>query len=172
MAELWDVLDKDRNFTGRLHKRGWLKPGDYHLIVHVWIVNEKGEFLISQRSSDPKRRWPGKWACTKGSAVAGDDSLTTALKETREELGIILGPDSGQLFAQFRRDNDDGSGRFIDAWLFRQEVDIATVVFQPEETCDAMWASKSQIKKMMETGDFVPEVAYPYLDVLFELCEG
>ena len=50
MIELWDILDENGNITGRLHERG--KPmveGDYHLVVHVWIMNHKGEFLISKR---------------------------------------------------------------------------------------------------------------------------
>ena len=36
--ELWDIYDKDRNFTGRTHRRGDPLPsGDYHLTVHVWL---------------------------------------------------------------------------------------------------------------------------------------
>lgn len=88
MVELWDVLDKNGNNTGRKQERGWLGDGNYHLIVHVWIINQKGEFLISKRTSN--KRWPDMWACTIGSAVAGDNSLTTAIKETKEELGVIL----------------------------------------------------------------------------------
>ena len=46
MAEMWDVLDKNGNKTGRLQKRGWMESGNYHLVVFVWIINEKGYFLI------------------------------------------------------------------------------------------------------------------------------
>ena len=46
--ELWDVLDKHGNKTGKIIERG--KPmikGEYFLIVDVWIINNKSEFLIS-----------------------------------------------------------------------------------------------------------------------------
>ena len=48
--ELWDVYDKDRNKKGYTMDRGVkIKPGDYHLVVHVCIFNAKGEMLIQQR---------------------------------------------------------------------------------------------------------------------------
>ena len=41
--ELWDVLDENRNPTGRLHRRGdFLKKGDYHLAVLILLENSKG----------------------------------------------------------------------------------------------------------------------------------
>jgi 8-oxo-dGTP pyrophosphatase MutT (NUDIX family) len=89
--ELWDVLDENGNATSRFHERGKpMNKGEYHLEVSVWIENDNGEYLISQRS--PNKTFPNMWECTGGSAVAGDGSLTTALKEAKEELGIILEP--------------------------------------------------------------------------------
>ena len=166
-VELWDVLDADGNKTGRFHERGkWLNPGDYHLVVHVWIKNSKGEFLISKRT--PNKMFPNLWECTGGSAVAGDDSITAAMREVREELGVVLEPTSGRLFKRYRRDFGDGSGRFDDVWLFSHETDIEKVVLQPDETCDAMWASEAQIRQLIDEEAFVPfEEWFPYLDELF-----
>ena len=51
--ELWDLYNACRELTGRDHVRGEEIPqGYYHLVVHVWIRNRKGEYLISQRSAD------------------------------------------------------------------------------------------------------------------------
>ena len=173
MAELWDVLDENRNKTGRLHERGKLmKTGDYHLVVHIWIVNSKGEFLVSKRTSGITG-WAGMWQTTGGSAVAGDDSLKTALKETSEEIGVALDPKNGQLFKQYDlpHTGDNGSA-FYDVWLFRQDIDISTVVFQPDETCDAIWVNKEKINKMIAEGIFIPpNEAYPYLEELFYFCD-
>ena len=111
MAELWDVYDINRNKTGRLHERGKLmNAGDCHLIVQVWIMNSKGEFLISKQSK--QTGWhKGIWMTTGGCAVTGDDGLTAALRETKEELGIDLNPKNGQLFKQYSEPhiNDDGT---------------------------------------------------------------
>ena len=161
MAELWDVLDINRNKIGRLHERGKpMNAGDCHLIVQVWIMNKDGEFLIQKR--------PGsKWETVGGCAISGDDGLSAALRETKEELGVDLNPKNGQLFKQYSEPhiNDDGTALF-DIWVFRQDVDVSTVVFQPDETCDAMWASKAKIKQMIDDGIFISEW-YPYLDELF-----
>ena len=168
MAELWDVLDENGVRTGRVCERGPMKPGDYHLVVHVWIMNSKGEFLISKRT--PNKTFPGMWECTGGSAISGDDSLTTALKETREELGITLVPKNGQLFKTFQRDSI-GSGDFADVWLFRQEADISGITLQPDETCDAMWADREKINRMIGEGSFIGRDIFPYLDELFYFCD-
>ena len=51
MEEFNDVYDKDRNLTGRLHLRGtpW-KPGEYGLVVCVWVYDGKGNILLTRRA--------------------------------------------------------------------------------------------------------------------------
>jgi len=168
MIELWDIYDINRNKSGRFHERSKpMKTDDYHLVVNVWIINSKGEFLISKRDSIVAN---GMWQATGGAAVAGDDSLTTALKEVQEELGIKLDALSGFLFKQYRFSHISFAGNaHCDMWLFRQDIDISSVVLQPGETCDAMWASKEIIKHMIDENSFMSEW-YPYLDELFEYC--
>ena len=167
MAELWDVLDENGNKTGLTCERGPLKPGAYHLVVHVWVVNSKGEFLISKRT--PNKTFPNLWECTGGSAITGDDSLATALKETREELGIILEPENGRLFRRYKR-TINGSGDFSDVWVFKQDVDINDIVLLPDETCDAMWADEDRINSMITNGTFIGRDLFFYLDELFFYC--
>lgn len=38
-------------------------------------------------------------------------------------------------------------------WLFHQEAELESLVFEPEETCAAMWASKEEIDRMVEGGE-------------------
>lgn len=169
MIELWDVLDTDGNKTGRLHQRGKpMQDGDCHLVVQVWITNSKGELLISKRSNNVTG-WANLWQTTGGAAVCGLDSLQNALKETGEEIGILLNPDCGTIFKNYKTPHtNDGGTTIFDVWLFRQEFDIADVVLAPEETCDAMWASVDMIKQMINNGTFIPpSEAYPYIDELF-----
>ena len=157
--ELWDVYDENRNLVGRTHRRGDpLEPGDYHLVVHVWMQNSKGELLITKRS--PNKGYPNMWESTGGSALAGDDSLTAALREVREETGLTLDPKNGKVIASFRREDN-----FLDLWLFQQEFDLKDVVLQLGETTDKMYADKDAILRMVENGEFVP---FFYLRTLFE----
>jgi len=174
MVEMWDVLDKNGNKTGRLHERSpmmgaIMQPSDFHLVVHVWIMNSKNEFLISKRT--PNKTYPNMWECTGGSAVAGDDSITTAIKEAHEELGIVLDPKNGQLFKRITRTFENGSGDFSDVWIFRQDVDSSEIKFQPDETCDAMFAGKEKIESMISDGTFIGREIFTYLDELFLITQ-
>ena len=89
--ELWDVYDRERRKTGRLHQRGKvLNPGDYHLVVGIVVYNGAGQVLITKRSAD-KPTAPGKWESTVGSVVAGADSLAGACRALWEETGLDAG---------------------------------------------------------------------------------
>lgn len=53
--EEWDLLNADRELTGKTHIRGEkLAPGELHLVVHVCIFNEKGQLLIQKRQKIKK----------------------------------------------------------------------------------------------------------------------
>ena len=176
MAEIWDIYDMHGNKTGRLHERGKpVKKEDYFLTVQVWILNGKDEFLISRRTPDRGH----KWHTTGGAAVAGDDSITTALKETKEEIGIVLEQENGVLFKRIPRllrdigdaDYPDEGGYIIDVWLFRQEVDINKVILQEEEVCGIMWADKNTILHMVRDETFVDlDDWYPYFNEFMDFC--
>ena len=105
--ELWDILDEDGNKTGELVARGRpMKQDEYHLVVHVWIRNSKGQFLISKRT--PNKTFPNMWETTGGSAIKGEDSLSAALREVREEIGINL-----SLIADVSLDKKDNTLIFL-----------------------------------------------------------
>jgi len=164
--ELWDILDEFGNKTGKTVERGKpMKQGEYHLVIDVWIVNSNHEFLISKRIPS-KYPDPGKWNPVCGSAIAGEDSLSSALRETGEELGVTLEPKNGKLTNQFKC----GSNAIIDVWLFRQEVDINSVVLQLEETDEVMWATAERIRELLKNEEFIPLIRVPYIEELFEIC--
>ena len=165
MSEMWDILGEDGEPTGVLKERGPLGAGEYHLVVHVWIMNGRGELLVSKRT--PNKPWPLMWETTGGSAVAGQDSLAAALAEAREELGIALRPENGRVYRRFTIEYAAGNGDIVDVWLFEQDVDLGDVVLSPEETCDAMLATPQKILKMMDGGQFISREFYPYIDEFF-----
>ena len=82
--EKWDLYTKYREKSGKEQIRGEKIPnGFYHLVVHVWIRNCKGEYLISQRSVS-RPTFPLMWECVGGSVLMGESSIDGAL---REEIG-------------------------------------------------------------------------------------
>ena len=78
--EKWDLLDGDGRPLGQTLVRGdKLRPGQYHLVVHIWVEDSKGRLLIQKRAPHLKLM-PDTWAVTGGSALAGEDSLTAAAR--------------------------------------------------------------------------------------------
>lgn len=159
--ELWDIYDKNRNKTGKTIKRGErLKQGEYHLIVHIWIKNSNNEFLIQQRSEKVKN--PLVWSTTGGSAVAGEDSFTAALREVKEELGIDLKDKKGYLFEEGKYE-EDNQQYLSDTYLYFIDIDIKDLKLQTEEVKQAKYEKMSKIKEMMANDEFF---IYDYLDEL------
>jgi len=147
--EIWDVYDSKRNFTGRTHRRiDPLPEGDYHIVVFVWLRNSKGEYLITKRA--PNKGDPNLWENTGGSAIAGDDSLSAAVREVKEEVGLDVNPENGKLISSIISEDS-----FFDVWLFQQDFNIDDVVLQENETVDAKYADIDDIKRMIENGEFI-----------------
>jgi 8-oxo-dGTP pyrophosphatase MutT (NUDIX family) len=149
-GELWDIYDENRNLTGHTHVRGEdLLPGEYHLVVHVWIRNSQGQFLMTQRSAN--KGYPLLWEITGGSALAGDDSLTAALREVKEETGLVLRPENGRIVIQY-----SGQDHHTDVWLFEQDFEISDVVLLEGETCDKRLSTPGEILEGLADGTIVP----------------
>ena len=86
--EKWDLYTKYREKTGKEHIRGEKLPEDlYHLVVHIWIRNRKGEYLISQRSANRSAN-PLMWESVGGSVLKGESSVQGAIREVKEERGV------------------------------------------------------------------------------------
>lgn len=160
-GELWDVYDAMGKPTGKLHRRGEpMLPDEYHLVVHIWMLNSKGEFLLTKRSAN--KGFPNMWESTGGSALSGEDSLRAALREVREETGLCLDPVKGTCI--FRACQAD---YIRDVWLFRQDFELKEVVLQPGETTDKMYANKDAVLNLYESGMLVP---YDYLWKLLDFA--
>lgn len=105
------------------------------------------------------------WECTGGSAVMGEDSITAAVREAKEELGATLLPADGRIFKQ-NINQYRHYPQFTDVWLFNADIPIKSIVLQENETCDAMWANKYKIKQMINDGKFIGRNIYLYIDEL------
>ncbi len=147
--ELWDILDAEGNKTGRTIVRGEkLQEDECHLVVHIWILNDKGEFLIQKRA-DHLKLMPGLWAATGGSVVAGEDGRTAAIREVKEELGFDVDESNFTKLSAIKR-----QGNFAEVWLVKQNVSIENLVLQVEEVSEAKWVNKEELQDMINTGVF------------------
>ena len=160
--ELWDLYNERRELTGRDHVRGENVPqGFYHLVVHVWIRNGRGEYLISQRSAD-RPTSPLMWETVGGSVVKGEDSLTGALRETQEEIGLILSPEAGKLVYSVvgRVVNGVKFTDILDVWLFEYDGPVSLDQATTNEVAQVVWMTKEQIKELFDAGKMVRTLDY------------
>lgn len=159
--ELWDLYTRDRRLTGETHVRGEkLPPERYHLVVHVWIRNSRGEWLISQRAAN-RPSFPLMWECTGGSVTQGEDSLTGAIREAKEEVGVDLDPSQGRLLSSIVRDHFQD---IRDDWLFRYDGEIDLRNATTDEVADMRWMTAAEIRQLYDAGQLVYTLAYFFDD--------
>lgn len=149
--EYWDIFDIDRMPTGKTAVRGEDMPNDgYHMVIHVCIFNSEGKLLIQQRQ--PWKSFGSKWDVTVGgSALKGETSRDAAHRELMEELGIDY--DFSSTRPSMTMNFKEG---FDDFYLLNFDVDINSLLLQPEEVQSARWASREEVLALIDSGDFIP----------------
>lgn len=155
--ELWDLYTRDRQLTGETHIRGEkLPPGKYHLVVHVWIRNSRGEWLISQRAAS-RPTFPLMWECVGGSVTVGEDSLTGAIREAKEEVGVDLDLTQGRMVSSTVREHFQD---IKDDWLFLYDGPIALSAATTDEVADMCWMTVAEIRALYDAGKLVHTLTY------------
>ena len=160
--EIWDLYNENRELVGRDHLRGEEIPENcYHLVVQVWIRNSKGEFLISQRSAD-RKSLPLMWECVGGSVTKGEDSLTGALREAIEEVGLVLPAESGKkIFSEVRKYVDgERYADILDVWLFEYDGEVDLSKATTREVAQTKWMTKDEMREYLDAGKFVHTLTY------------
>ena len=150
--ELFDLYTADRKKTGKTMVRGEPTPaGYYRMVVHVCIFDSEGRMLIQQRQPF-KQGWSNLWDITVGgSAVAGDSSRSAAERETYEELGLAV--DLAEVRPTLTLYWEEG---FDDFYVLTREIDLQTLRLQYEEVRAVRWATKAEILRMIDSGEFIP----------------
>lgn len=148
--EIWELLDKDGNETGKTIKNGEVIPeGFYHLGADVWIINSENKILIQKRSPK-KKASPNVWAMTGGSVIKGETSLETIERETLEELGIKLNMKNIKLVKKFKSDKV-----WIHTYLIKQDINLSEIIMQEDEVIDVKWATYEEIENLVKNGNFM-----------------
>ena len=166
MMEKWDILDSSGQITGKTAIRGkyFMRPGEYHLVVHIWVISDKGEFLIQKRSED-KKLMPGEWAATGGSAISGETSFCAAQRELLEELGINLTQRFCKKMARIKKRNS-----FVDIWFTKSNKEVSSLTLQSSEVAEARWVSEEELRQMVENKEF-HNYGKEYFDMIFRYAK-
>lgn len=148
--EVWDILDRNGRPTGKKveRKHVCLANGEYHLVVHIWVLGADGRVLIQQRSFN-KALMPGEWAAIGGSVISGEDSLTAARRELFEEMGIETEDGDMQLIRKMVRKNS-----ILDIYLVCKSPSIYDLTLQQQEVNTAKWVHRNKLRQMIKNGEF------------------
>lgn len=165
--EIWDLYTENRELTGKEHIRGDELPENlFHLVVHVWIRNDKGEYLISQRSAN-RPTFPLMWECVGGSVLKGESSIQGAIREAKEEVGVDLSPNNGKIVFSKVRKIIDGKkfNDIVDVWLFQCDGDFLLNNATTDEVEQTVWMNKSQILELFEQNKMVDTLNYFFTEI-------
>ena len=152
-----DVYDRDRNLTGRVHRRGtgW-KPEEYGLVVCVWVYDGKGKLLLTRRA--PGKTVAGTWENSGGAAKAGEDSRTAIARELYEETGIRAAKEEFELL-----DSCTEKKTHYDHFCLKREIPLEQIVLQPGETDGVKWVSFAQVHEMIRRKEICRVIAKQFL---------
>ena len=164
--EIWDIMNEHGVVTGKTAVRGRtvLARGEYHLVVHIWVVSSSGNFLI-QRRSEKRRLMPGEWAATGGSAISGESSARAAARELAEELGIKAPKGTLKFMGRLKRRNS-----FLDIWFIKCDADISRLRLQKSEVAEVKWVTPDELKIMIEQKSY-HNYGREYFKAIFSFAE-
>lgn len=148
--EIWDAYLRDGTKAGVDLVRGEPIPeGLYHLVSDVLVRHRDGDYLLMQRSFD-KPNYGGAWEATAGgSALKGEDALSCAIRETKEETGIF-GEVTEMSAPLFDRDT------VYYSFLCITDCDKKAVLCQPGETIAYKWVSEAEFIRFIHSGEMIP----------------
>jgi isopentenyldiphosphate isomerase len=96
--EIFDVVNERDEVVGQAPRREVHARGLRHRAIHVLVFNARGEVFLQKRSQlkDTAR---GKWdSSSSGHLEAGEDYDACAVRELREEIGLIAAAPPRRVF--------------------------------------------------------------------------
>ncbi|MBQ7344406.1 MAG: NUDIX domain-containing protein [Clostridia bacterium] len=161
--EIWDGYRADGTPLGIDLVRGEPVPeGVYFLVVEILVRHTDGEYLLMRRDLG-KPAFPGYFEATAGGAAQkGEDPLTAALRELREETGIeaeALEPIANMLYRQM----------ICYQYLCVTDRDKDSITLQEGETIGYKWVSESEFIEFISSGDMIPTQKERYTEYFKKL---
>ena len=140
--ELWDAynsnFEKIEGMTLVREEEEKIPKGVYHLVVHILVKHTDGTYLLMRR--DPtKPAYPNMWeASAGGAALKGESAVEGALRELREETGIV---------ADSLKELDWSLGTTCIHCRYLCETDCPkdSIKLQQDETCDYRWVTAQEL---------------------------
>lgn len=151
--ELIDIVDKNGIPTGQVmdkddvHNKNLL-----HNEVGVFIINDKGEILLEKRSPN-KRYSPNKWGLCAGHVDTGETLTDAAIREIKEEIGIIVNENDLIPFGNYETFIDETNSHLTHFFYLECNNDIAEFTIQKEELSEVKWFKIDKVIELINNND-------------------
>ena len=155
--EYLDIYDSEGKSLGIVKsKKEAHDQGLWHRAVHIWIINPKGEVLIQKRSP-LKDNNPDKWDISSaGHVSAGESDITSAIRETEEELGLTL-PETTftqiGIIKQMSAREGYINNEINPVYVVEIDIEIEKIKMQKEEVSEVKLLHFKELKKLIENND-------------------
>ena len=139
--ELWDAYDAEfHKIEGKTLVRGEPIPGGLcHLVCDIIVKHADGTYLLMKR--DPRKIYGGMWEATAGgSALEGETPLGCAIRELREETGII-----SEDLVEVGMVTDEGAHAIYVEFLCVTDWEKEKITLQEGETVAFQWVSREEL---------------------------
>ncbi|GAB2026213.1 NUDIX hydrolase [Lactovum odontotermitis] len=164
MAEHFDIYNARKEKTGETGTRDIpLSNGQFRFVVHVIIFDSACERVLIQKRQSDKKSWPDHWDFTAGgAAISGEEIYQAAERELFEEIGLELdlSETPSRLTVSFYEGWDE-------IYLLKLDVELSDLTLQTEEVAEVCWVAEEELKQLILSGNFVPNI---YNAEIFELA--
>lgn len=161
--ELWDAYDREGNPLGFDLVRGEPLPeGVYHLVAEILSVTHDGRVLITQRH--PDKAWGGYWEYTAGGVVKGETPVQGAIRELREETGIVVSEKDLHPVYVNTRPGIDGVNTIYHSFVVFFDPSEQTIRLQEGETVAYDLLPYEEFRRFILEDKFVRLVRSRFLD--------
>ena len=155
--EYIDIIDEEGNKLGtKKTKKEVHEQGLWHRSVHIWVVNSKGEVLIQKRSPLMDNH-PNEWdVSTAGHVSAGEDDITSAMRETEEEIGLKITPKDFILIGivkQMSKREGYINNEINPVYIIKMDLDPNKIIKQEEEVSEVKFIPYKELKNIIENKD-------------------
>lgn len=152
-----NIYNRNREITDIIKERNSLEDGEYRISAHIWIIDKENKLLIQKRTANSKK-FPNMWSQTGGGVLAGEKSIETVKRESKEELNLEIKDNEIYYIGSYIRKKD-----IVDVWLVKKEIEINNLKLQQDEVADVKMVTFQEFDEMIEKGIVVPSINPSYL---------